>query len=81
MRISNIHIDIKSTSKIEAWVSDKDGDLCPERTDALFDIITDALDTKTAQWGGFQTAGGWWYLEKNYDPRPMESVMRDQLGL
>ena len=80
VRWVNIHIEVLNTKNVMVWASDNDGDLDPEMTDTVTEMIIESLDTETSKWGGFKTAGGWWYLEKNYDSKPLEAAYRDQMG-
>ena len=76
----NIHIKVLNTSNVVVWVVDKDGDIDPENTSIVVDQVIESLDTEKTKWGGFRTAGGHWYLEKNYDPKPLAHALADQMG-
>jgi hypothetical protein len=76
--IDNGHITILSTRSVRVFIPDPMWS--PEKTDGLKDEIVKVLNTKSTTWGGFKTAGGWWYLEKNYDAEPLRAAWRDQLG-
>ena len=73
-------IIIESTRSVSVDIKDVDGDTDWERSELIAEDVMDALSTKAHPWGGFRTAGGFWYLEKDYDSAPMESALRDQLG-
>jgi len=73
-------IIIESTRKVIIDVTDLGGDTDWERSDLLAEKVIQCLSTDKHPWGGFRTAGGFWYLEKDYDSAPMEAALRDQLG-
>ena len=79
-RWTNIHLDVLNTRNVVVWVTDKDGNTDPAMTDTVVEQVIKSLDTEKAKWGGFRAAGGHWYLEKNYDPKPLAAAMRDQMG-
>jgi len=72
-------VKILNTSNIVVVVRDRDS--CDwNATEALMEEVIKALDTDKTKWGGFRAAGGWWYLEKNYDSAPLDAAYRDQMG-
>jgi hypothetical protein len=77
--IDNGDITVNSTREIVVAVMDK-GRLDFDATEALKEMAIAALETYTVKWGGFRAAGGHWYLQKNYDPRPLAAALRDQTG-
>ena len=76
----NIHIDVLNTRTVVVRVTDKEGNTDPESTDTVVEKVIESLDTEKTKWGGFKAAGGHWYLEKNYDPRPLAVALADHTG-
>lgn len=73
--IDNGEIVVENSSELVIEVFDgeyKDWDA----TEALADKVSEATG-----WGGFRTAGGHWYIQKDYSSHDTFAAIRDQMGL